>query len=397
MQCDVHGVPRPAQVAHLLTPLQSKLRFHDIDGYIDAVHLSTMAFQQAKAAYASAAISRDHVASGMLKRHDRPEREIELGADIHSRSRSPHAAPSSIARLARGRIARNGAMGSTNMQANVLKQQRVRRQGHSPSQVSTAHLQDSVQTCAEAAPVPAFGSCVHALAEFLDVHVNRNTALSGDTMSEIIKAIQRLGDDMKVCFSTLWYAHNPRWVPQRSGERQAPLSVASLQAFQQSCCSFMSQSFITQVQASGILIRLGMYFCAIQCVELVPVLLKQVLNEVYLLVKQKCFDAHQTQSWRLWLWDELDRNMLIQTFGELEIIRRYQAAERCLKRTGPKGLKPLVRLERHLLYKVHVVLHCAALFAACCLRALLQSASTLHMCMQQHFGVFVTVAQVAPM
>jgi hypothetical protein len=97
-----------------------------------------------------------------------------------------------------------------------------------------------------------------------------------------------------------------------------------------------------------------MYFVAIKCVEMSPMLLIQVLQEVYLVIRQKCLDANQQHSWKLWLWDDLDKSMLTQAFSQLEVIQRFHASEQRLKQAGPQGTHAVVCLERELLTKVRV-------------------------------------------
>jgi hypothetical protein len=202
LQTDIYRVPRPAEVAHLLTPLQARLKSIDVDSYIDARRLSAVAFQKAKAACESEAVCQETCtvcASGEPR--PRCYRRIAAQADAKVSRRAGNKSPQRMQRkmLQHGQRARQGLPYTTGWVHGPAMQQRAAGKLLQISSSSSApQLQSSIQRLRQAATSSSPENRAHAVAEFLDAHVNYNHALTIATMSPIVSAIQGLSDDMKV-------------------------------------------------------------------------------------------------------------------------------------------------------------------------------------------------------
>ena len=107
-----------------------------------------------------------------------------------------------------------------------------------------------------------------------------------------------------------------------------------------------------QAHAAGKLVDLGMYFSAISLLDGCPDHQAPLLHRVQKVIDDNTAQSNLDQALQAWLWDDLDRSLLVLCFRNLKLIRQYQEAWHKLRHLGLHGLYNLLTLERQLLSQV---------------------------------------------
>jgi hypothetical protein len=109
---------------------------------------------------------------------------------------------------------------------------------------------------------------------------------------------------------------------------------------------------IVQIRATGRLITLGFFYSAIKIAEDSSRLLEAVLDEIQQIVGKVREEANPDAAVQSWLWDDVDRRLLVGSLAHIPAIKEYANACQTLSELGLHGVHSLLAIELELITKV---------------------------------------------
>jgi hypothetical protein len=109
---------------------------------------------------------------------------------------------------------------------------------------------------------------------------------------------------------------------------------------------------VLQVRASGGLIALGFFYSAIKVAAESPKLLEAVLNEIQNVVRKVMDEPNLDAAVQSWVWDDVDRRLLVDNLAHVPAIQEYAKACETLSELGLHGVHSLLAIELELINKV---------------------------------------------